>query len=531
MRAAALSSGNVTPGQLSGVRYFIVADLTIGGAQILAATAELEIPWAAAGRTLSASHYLSRPIEVTLDAGWGKPENAPGEAVIEIPIAGRLVELRRAGSLGSGVRCEVFLWAEGTDYTAREVLVTGAARLVQWGADGEAVVFNVRQDAGDAGAPVRIGVIDDSFATLGGGYTVDENLGRPYPIVFGVGGPSSPLTATVYRSEGIPYSRSTGTPSTYQRICVAGHRVEAANVWIEDSTGLIDQLPITYRQDGAGGQFATVNLVGSSLDTTEGTTYAVKWAGSGGALVDEGRILTGAGALISYLLSAARLPVDFARLAGARAALDAYAVGGTIQEPVGALAYVGDALASVLPFTLTSGPAGWWPWPWPISPRRSEAVAEINPERGDVVRASELSLDSGAVVNDLTLAYGYDMAKGEPTRTAAAGGLDSAAPLGDCINSQARYGVRSEFMDKVSVLEAPGSAARAITARLLALAEPRARVAYDLATSYGWLRPRQIVVVSDADVGAYGVAVVDKLTLSEVGLTAELLILTPTGEP
>ena len=39
MRAAALSSGNVTPGQLAGVRYFIVADLTIGGAQILAATA------------------------------------------------------------------------------------------------------------------------------------------------------------------------------------------------------------------------------------------------------------------------------------------------------------------------------------------------------------------------------------------------------------------------------------------------------------------------------------------------------------
>ena len=531
MRAAALSSGNVTPAQLTGVRYFIVADLTIGGAQILAATAELAIPWAATGRTLSASHYLSRPVEVTLDAGWGKPENAPGEAVIEIPIAGRLVELRRAGSLGSGVRCEVFLWAEGTDYTAREVLVTGAARLVQWGADGEAVVFNVRQDAGDTGAPVRIGVIDDSFATLGGGYAVEQNLGRPYPIVFGPQQSNSAVRPDpVRRSEALAYSRSTGSPSTNQRICIAGHRVEATEAVIYDDDGGTDTLPITYRQDGAGGVFATVNLLGSALSVDDGMTYSVKWSSDGGALVDEGQTLTGAGHLISYLLRAARLPVDFARLAGARAALDAYAVGGTIQEPVGALAYIGDALASVLPFTLTSGPAGWWPWPWPISPRRSEAVAEINPERGDVVRASELSLDSGAVVNDLTLAYGYDMATGEPTRTAAAGGLDSTAPLGDCINSQARYGVRSESLESV-VLEAPGAAARAITARLLALAEPRARVAYDLATSYGWLRPRQIVVVSDADVGAYGVAVVDKLTLSEVGLTAELLILTPTGEP
>jgi hypothetical protein len=526
---AALSSGNITPTQLSGRRFFIVADLTIGGAQLLAATTELEIPWAATARTLSASHYLSRSIEVNLDAGWGKSENAPGEAVVEVPIVGRLVELRRAGSLGSGIRCEVFLWVEGTDYTAREVLVTGAARLVQWGADGEAVVFNVRQDAGDSAAPVRIGVIDDSFATLGGGYAVDENLGRPYPIVFGAGGPPSPLTATVYRSEGIPYSRSTGTPSTYQRICVAGHRVEAADVWIEDSTGLIDQLPITYRQDGAGGQFATVNLVGSSLDTTEGTTYAVKWAGSGGALVEEGRILTGAGHLISYLLRTVRLPVDFARLAGARSALDAYNVAGTIQEPVWALAYVGDALASVLPFTLTSGPDGWWPWPWPISPRRSEAVAEINPARGDVSRSSELSLDSGDVINEFTLTYGLDVATGETTRTNTAGGLDTDAPLGACINSQARYGVRSESLESV-VIEAPGSAARAVTTRLLALAEPRARVSYDLSTSYAWLRPRQLVMLQDADVGAFGVAVIDGMTLSELSLNATLLILTPTGE-
>ena len=40
------------------------------------------------------------------------------------------------------------LWIEGTDHTAREVPVTGSARLAQWGAEGEAVVFNITQEAG-----------------------------------------------------------------------------------------------------------------------------------------------------------------------------------------------------------------------------------------------------------------------------------------------------------------------------------------------------------------------------------------------
>ncbi len=530
MRAAALSSGNVTPGQLSGVRYFIVADLTIGGAQILAATAELAIPWAAAGRTLCASHYLSRPIDVTLDAGWGKPENAPGEAVIEIPIAGRLVELRRAGSLGSGVRCEVFLWAEGTDYTAREVLVTGAARLVQWGADGEAVVFNVRQDAGDSAArPIVLGAIDTSFGLISIIDPVEDNIGKAYPLVFGPGEDGSAIRGyRVRRSEGIPYAQNTSTAEVV-RVAIAGHRVEATEVTIVDADGGSDTRTIEYRQDATGRDVASVNLVGSALNVAEGTAYSVKWIGDGGGLLDDGRVVRGAGHLISYLLRSAQIPVDAARLAAARTVLDAFSVAGMIDEPVGALAYIGDALASVLPFTLTAGPEGFWPWPWPLAPRRSEAVADIDPARGDAVRSSELIIDDADVVNEITLGYGYDFATNSDTRTLTAGGVGTGSPLGACINSQARYGVRAVSL-QTPVIEASGSASRAVAARLLALAEPRPRVSYDLATSYGWLRPRQIVTLTDADIDVGGIGVVDKLTLSEVGITAEILILTPGVE-
>jgi len=412
------------------------------------------------------------------------------------------------------------------------VLVTGAARLVQWGADGEAVVFNVRQDAGRNTAPIPLGLLDDSESSIPSSeQAVAANLGRSYPLVFGPYEDASAVFAyKPKRSEAVAFSETTGGAGTVLRLAIAGHRVEAQNVLIVDSENGSADLPVVYRQDASGRTFATVDLLGAGLEQAEGTTYTVKWTKDGGALIDEGRVVVGAGHLISYLMRVSGLPVDLGRLSSASAALDAYNVAGTIQEPVGALEYIGDALASVLPFTLTIGPQGWWPWPWPISPRRSEAVAEINPERGDVARSSELILDSGAVVNDLELSYAVDVATGDMTRRLRAGASNAEIPLGDCINSQTSYGVRAESI-RSAVIERRGTAARALVARLTALAMPRARVAYDLATSYGWLRPRQIVVVSDADVGAYGVAVVDKLTLSEVGLTAELLILTPTGEP
>lgn len=529
--AAALSSGNVTPAQLTGRRFFIVADLTIGGAQILAATAELEIPWAVVGRTLSASHGLSRPVEVTLDAGWGKAQNAPPEATLELPLSGRLLELRRAGALGSGIRCEVFLWVEGSDYTAREVLVTGAVRLTSLGADGEAVIFNVRQDTGRDTAPVPLGLLDDSESSIPSSeQAVAANLGRSYPLVFGPYEDASAVFAyKPKRSEAVAFSETTGTAGTVLRLAIAGHRVEAQNVLIVDSENGSTDLPVVYRQDASGRTFATVNLLGAGLEQAEGTTYTVKWTKDGGALIDEGRVVVGAGHLISYLMRVSGLPVDLGRLASVRAALDAYNVAGTIQEPVGALEYIGDALASVLPFTLTIGPQGWWAWPWPLAPGRSEALTVINPERGDVARSSELILDSGAVVNDLELAFAVDQASGDMTRRLRAGASDAEIPLGDCINSQAAYGVRSESLESV-VIERRGSAARALVARLTALAMPRARVSYDLATAYAWLRPRQLVMLQDADVGAYGVAVIDGMILSELGLNATLLILTPTGD-
>jgi len=525
----ALSSGNITPTALLGRRFFIVADLTIGGAQVLVATAELAIPWANADRTLVAAHYLSRPVEVTIDAGWGKPENTPPSAVIEIPLTGRIADLRRAGSLGSGIRCEVFLWVEGTDYTDREVLVSGSARLVQWGASGEAVVFNITQEAGlETGIPLDIGAIDDSFGLISIIDPVEENLSTPYPFVFGPAESSSAVFAyTVRRSEGIAYAQNTATEEVV-RVAIAGHRVEATTVVVVADDGTSDTLGIEYRQDDTGRDVASVNLVGSALTVAKGTTYTVKWVGDGGALIDEGRVVVGAGHLILYMLRTSRLPVDFGRLASARTVLDTYNVAGTIQEPVGALQYIGDALASVIPFTLTIGPQGWWAWPWPTAPRRSEAVASLDPANGDVVRDSELILDSGSVVNDIDLSYAVDQSSGNMTRRVRVGGRDTDTPLGACINSQTNYGIRSATPENVAI-ERQGSATRAIVNRLSALAMPRARVSYTLTTSYAWLRPRHIVTLNDADIDTAGVCVVDAVTISEVEVSATLIILTPYG--
>lgn len=526
-----MSAGSVTPAALDGRRYFIVAELGIAGASVLAATDELEIPWAAKGITLSATHYLSRPIEVTLDAGWGKPENSPPKATLELPVSGRLADAIRTGAVSAGISCEVFFWIEGSDYSEREILVSGPVTLNQWGAEGEAVVLNVEQRSGEDGALVKLGIIDDTFSTLKGAYSVEDNLGRPYPVVFGKKQDVSAIRPdNARRSEAIPYARSTGSPTEIRRLIIAGHPVEATEVTVFDSEGNNDTLTITYRQDGEGRTFTEINILGSALAVAEGTTYSVRWSVDGGALVDRGQVVTGAGHLIEYLLRLSGLPVDFGRVAEARMSLDAYEVAGTIQEPVSALGYIGEALAPVLPFTLTSGAHGFYPWPWPINPKRAEAVAEFNPERGDITRSGELVLDAGSVLNDLVFSYAYDQHVGEMTRSTSGGAEDVDLPLGACINSKRAFGISSQSIENV-VMENVGAVQRAIAARLLALAYPKARIPYDLSTSYGWLRPRQIVTVNDADVSAYGVAVVDSIELSEVGSRATVLILVPTGAP
>jgi hypothetical protein len=147
---------------------------------------------------------------------------------------------------------------------------------------------------------------------------------------------------------------------------------------------------------------------------------------------------------------------------------------------------------------------------------------------GDAVRESELIIDSGSVVNDIELSYAIDQHSGNATRRIRVGGSDTDVPLGYCINSQASYGVLSKTLESVAI-ERQGSASRAIVNRLSALAMPRARVTYALTTSYAWLRPRQIVTLNDADIDAAGVCVVDAVTVSEVEVSATLIILTPTG--
>lgn len=519
-------SGSITPEQLSGRDHYIIADLKFGNNRILAATKELAIPWG--DRTICVSHYLSRPIEVKLSAGWGKSEHEPSEASIEIPVSGLVLEYLDAGAFGAGVRCEVFLWIEGSDYEAREVLVIGQSRVTSWGAPGEALVLSIKQDQSDVGATLQIGTIDDSEASVPSTESsVPENLGRSYPIVFGVIQTESAIRFDrVRRSEALAFSEAIGS-SVVLRLVVAGHQIEATEVVVFDSDGTSDILPIVYRQDGVGRTFATVNLLGSALNQAQGTTYTVKWSEDGGALVDKGQVLYSAGHLVEWIFGRADVQVDWARVAAARSNLDSYRVAGTIQEPVSTLGYCGDAITSVLPATLTSGPSGWWVWPWPLFPKRSEAIAVFDPRNGDVAREGELVVPSGDVVNEILISFGIDQFSGEATRSIRVGGIDSEFVLEMSVESQRFYGIKSQTIESV-IIEDPGCAHRVASARLAALAIPKPRISYSLSPSYAWLRPRQIVEVYDEDVQAYGVGVVDSIMISETSSSAEVILLTQT---
>lgn len=525
-----MDAGSLTPQALARGRLFIVAELTVAGILIRAATDELAITRAATSEAVAVSRYLSRPIVVTLNAGYGEAQNEPASAQFELSILGPLADLHAAGVLLGGLgEAVVFAWVEGTDYDEREILLTGRISIGEIGPLGSALVVSVKQDDGRVSASFPgIGeVLDDSPASVGGATAYDGAVGTPYPFPFG----RPPLTTGMLEapatSPAIPHTIVTATGDVAVLV-VAGGLVDAAQVDVFDKDGAQDALTITYRQDGRGQTFARC-VLGSSyagpLNVTDGAPYLCRWTNGRGRLHD-GEPIDGAGQLIEHLLRASGRAHDAARTAGARAQLDVYKVAGCIDEPVRALDYIGDALAAVLPFTLTSGPRGFYPWPWPLNPALSEALAVLDAGEPGVSRSSELSADDGDVINEARLAFAVDRRTDATLSAFSVGAIGSGADLElDALTaSQRDHGVRVWAEESVVVYDA-GTAARALIALVSVKGTPRQRVSYDLAPGLAWLRPGAIVRVTDADLSLDALAVLDTLTLSENVAGADLIIL------
>lgn len=399
---------------------------------------------------------ISIPLEVVL------PVDVPAVIAAATPLAGAL--------------CEVALWAEGSDYGDRKIIVLGLVADPEYGEEWEPVRFSVESQAWDdrtlIPAPELIvtGTNWTNVATL-----IPEYLGLPYPII--IGSPGTVSDTTVAPRGWIAGARGVWAEfdvdydgyNTHGIVCVlAGHHVDASRVYITTPDAYTEGVRVVVRNsyDRAGHPVAWLSWYHSY-----GTAPADEYTWDGGAtyayadLVDtdgnptyglghntinniyivadgqpvlyvgvydsidgatglqwNGRALRGAGDVIEWALSQTSTLVDHARFSSAAETLNRFKIDAFVDARVNPWEWLNSNVLPLLPVSLVSGPAGIYPVVWRLDARPDHAELILDADTdASVVRASGIRCDTGGIVNRFALRYAYDIMKSKYCATARCG--------------------------------------------------------------------------------------------------------------
>jgi hypothetical protein len=400
---------------------------------------------------------VSIPLEIVL------PVDVPTVVATGTPLAGAL--------------CEVALWAEGSDYGERKVVVLGLVRDPEYGEEWEPVRLSVESQAWDDStlipAPDLIvtGTNWANVATL-----IPEYLGLPYPII--IGSPGAVSDTTVAPRGWIAGARGvwcefdvgyTGGYNTYGIICIlAGHHVDASRVYITTPDAYTQGVRVRVRNsfDRAGHPIAWLAWYDSygspapadEFDYDAGASYG--WFtvdsdsnytyGIGSNVINEiylitdgqptlyvgmydpidgatglqwrGRALRGAGDVIEWALSQTSVMVDGARFTSVAALLNRYKIDAFIDARVNPWEWLTSNVLPLLPVSIVSGPAGFYPVVWRLDARPDEAELILDADADpSISRTSGVRCDAGSIVNRFALRYAYDVMKQKYCATARIG--------------------------------------------------------------------------------------------------------------
>lgn len=508
-----------------GRKWYICGLLKFAGREILLADDFIEITESTAGRIWPAHARLLAPIEVRIDAGWGKVDAEPASATLQVSMQDEIRDVfLNGGFLALQGRCEVFLHVEGDDWDLREILLEGVVQVLSVGGNGDAFSIAVVQEdyAISVLVPDLTEVIDDDQGTIGIGNEVEDNVGRPYQIVFGR---QTNANSRITLSEAVPYCQSTGSPITYRKVMIAGHPVGSVEVFIVDSDGNLEYLPVEVGNDVLGRPFSFVDIQSSTVLTLdEGTTYQTIWAGSGGSLNHEGGPVLTAGSLVDYLAKRTRNAIDYTLLSAGRPFLDSFTVVGVIEECTSVKDWLADTICAEIGCTMTPTPTGSFLWPWPSEAKIGSEVAHLFTEAGGVVRSSEIVVEDKDVINSFLVNYEIDATSGETKKSVSLGFLEAEFFSSECSASQSVYGIRSSTSESVLFAQQE-DVLKSLYRKASIYALPRSRVSYILSEEYSWLRPRDTIRIEDPDINLDAYAVVDAISISETRFSVDLVIL------
>ena len=443
----------------------------------------------------------------------GRPSRTSPSVVLWWPTSAASVAASVAAGVPlSGVPAELALvpmssgaWAD------RYVVIAGAAREVEYGADDDPVIIQIArsEDTDRSLYPPPTMVVDDytwPTSTLlperppqiphwpqGTWAPAESARGATYPIPYGTPGVLGADEFPAVRALAVDTEAGSGEMPAVNRLLVAGGTVESATVtvWFEvgDSSYISDELPVEYGRDGMGQAYAYVDVGSSVYPDIAGVThfrrtaksYWSSWPGGGVASTAGGRTPRTASAVAAWILRRSTLSVG-----AMPAELGGYRLSGYLDESVSPVEWIADRLVGVLPVGLATDADGRTQLtPIRYGAELADAVARVVEGAGEVSRRLPVRIGDGGA--DLAaVEYAMHGAQDRYMRTAYAADdlVVRSSPVSSAVmpdvwdhQTAARVAVWHRWRDSRAHME--------VTLHLAS-------------DAYGWLRPGDVVEYVDA---------------------------------
>lgn len=490
-----------TEAQLRNQLYWVLALEWAGGTWYVS-TAPLEI--ATAGEPINVIPGLVDvpDVEEALDL-WATDQPTLSVALsfvlpVDVPA------LISKGHDLAGAKATLCQHAYGDSWPQRRVVVQGQVVDPEYDAAGEPITCSVEEQISDDQTTLPFAAVTITEATLPSGTVIasllDNNIGAVIPLVYGTPGAGEVPGSPAYLLGASP----SGLEVVYAIAC---HTIAATTVTLqaEDYT-TSSALPVQHwtLDDGRVVAYVSVPLSASFFSSRD---TRVIW-NDGAALADEtGEGIVGAGDLMAYILRRTTLRVDWGRLEGQRAQLNAYELGGYVDEPVAVGEYLRSVLLDVLPAGLVVGPEGVYPLVWRWAATTADAICDLDTDVDvDIDRVSRVGY-SGAdeIANTISLRYRLDARQDDYSASQV---IAPAPELAfDTLSSPevqvsyARFGDR-RISRESAVVHDDVTAVRVVQWLAARYALPARSVTYAVGPRLAWLQRGDVVTLTDSEIAA-----------------------------
>lgn len=350
----------------------------------------------------------------------------------DVDVAG-LVALGH--SLGAG-RAELAVWASGLDWSQRRILAIGRLREPDYGAADQGLAFTLEAEifSDPTTIPEAGATVDDGTWTVSGRLS-PADVGLAYPRVYGYPGKTSQSTS----------GWITGSAAVWvdkrrfaHKLCVAGHPVEATQVYINhdgDTGG--ELVNVTTTTDKRGRTITIIDYDAEDYDYTAGGVGAfflgadycpaaeedveifVGWFDGGGGTGADGRVIRSAGDVIEDVLGFTGVAVDRHAWGCVKPLLAGFQLDCVIDAAVRPWDWIVANVFPLVPLSVVSGPMGLYPVFYRFDATAADAVAHLDADLDESIEvAPTIEVDTGDIQNSFSLDYGYSVRTEEYSFTA-----------------------------------------------------------------------------------------------------------------